>query len=496
MHEFAERETLPQAPTSQKPTAVQHGLHTPGEALEAPVRTAMESRFAVDFSRIRVHADAMAADSARAMSAKAYTFGHHIAFARGQYAPGTAAGRRLLAHELAHAVQQSRGTAGQAPGSVAGPALEQAAEAAAHEAVLPGRTPLKVAGAAASGVMRQPDTNSPLRLPAEVVEMPWVGKGENVESSQLGYLRDSRLFWQRWRDHYGGGGALSPSNLEAIAKGRSPIVDDVWVSRYPQHAAYKGQILEHHHVGQGSLASPVPHDLHAAHSVLHPKRQTVGAPNRPTKAMKPQPNRLKTEADVARHTASGKIRGEGVTPTAPPEVAAVPPSSGAAVPPAAGQPKVELSQPLTHGPEPGATPRAAPGPPAGELAEAVPRTEPVIPLRAAKGVASGVRGGGLTQAIEGVAGRMMSVLSVVDVILMYRKGAWETPVGTMVFDERKYFGYLMQRYYGLDVAKMEGKIIEENGEKFIIIDGLPQEWDEVHKKARPLRPRSDREITA
>jgi hypothetical protein len=85
---------------------------------------------------------------------------------------------------------------------------------------------------------------------------------------------------------------------------------------------------------------------------------------------------------------------------------------------------------------------------------------------------------------------MMAIASVVDAVLMYRKGAWETPVGTWVIDERKYFRYLMQKYYGLDVDKLEGKIIEENGEKFIIIDGLPQEWDEVNKRARPLRPRS------
>ncbi|MFI8835042.1 DUF4157 domain-containing protein [Streptomyces afghaniensis] len=480
MQEFAERETRPLPPASQKSEAVRYGLRTRGEALEPSVRTAMETRFGVDFSRIRVHTDAAASESAQAMSARAYTFGHHIAFARGQYAVGTAAGRRLLAHELAHAVQQSRGTGRQAPGALADPGPEHGAEAAAREAELPGGATVEVAGAYSPGVMRQPAANNPLLLPAEVVEMPWVGKGEGTTSSQLGYLRDSQLFWQRWRDHYGTGGALSRSNLDAIAHGRSPVVDDVWVSRYPEHAAYKGQVLEHHHVGQGALATPVPHDLHAAHSVLHPKRQTVGAPNRPVKAMKPQPDRPTTEADVARHTASGKIRGEGVTPTAPPKVGPIPPSSPAAVAPTAGQPKVELPQALKQATESGAT--------AG--VEALPRSEPVIPLRAPRGMASGVRGGGLTQAVEGFAGRMMAVASVVDVILMYRKGAWETPVGTWIIDERKYFKHLMLKYYGLDVDQLEGKIIEENGEKFIIIDGLPQEWDEVNKRARPLRPRS------
>jgi hypothetical protein len=59
-----------------------------------------------DFSQVRLHADARAADSARAVSALAYTVGSDIVFGAGQYAPGTAAGKRLLAHELTHVVQQ------------------------------------------------------------------------------------------------------------------------------------------------------------------------------------------------------------------------------------------------------------------------------------------------------------------------------------------------------------------------------------------------------
>lgn len=69
----------------------------------------MESHFGHDFSGIRVHTDEKAARSASAMGSSAYTIGTDIAFAAGQYAPHTPAGRRLLAHELAH-VQQQRGT--------------------------------------------------------------------------------------------------------------------------------------------------------------------------------------------------------------------------------------------------------------------------------------------------------------------------------------------------------------------------------------------------
>jgi len=60
-----------------------------------------------DFSNVRVYTDAKAAESAQAVNARAYTVGNHIAFAKGQYAPRTLAGRSLLAHELAHVVQQS-----------------------------------------------------------------------------------------------------------------------------------------------------------------------------------------------------------------------------------------------------------------------------------------------------------------------------------------------------------------------------------------------------
>jgi hypothetical protein len=66
----------------------------------------MEPRFGHDFSRVRVHSDDKAAKSARAINTAAYTIGQDIVFSAGHYTPGTVAGRRLLAHELAHVVQQ------------------------------------------------------------------------------------------------------------------------------------------------------------------------------------------------------------------------------------------------------------------------------------------------------------------------------------------------------------------------------------------------------
>jgi hypothetical protein len=81
-----------------------------GEPLPGALRSYFEPRFGHDFGRVRIHADAMAAVSARALQARAYTIGSGIVFGDGQYAPGTREGRRLLAHELAHVAQQ-----GQAP---------------------------------------------------------------------------------------------------------------------------------------------------------------------------------------------------------------------------------------------------------------------------------------------------------------------------------------------------------------------------------------------
>jgi hypothetical protein len=72
----------------------------------------MEPRFGHDFSKVRIHADAQASESARAVSAKAYTVGQHVVFGEDKYAPQSSEGQRLIAHELTHVVQQSGSDAG------------------------------------------------------------------------------------------------------------------------------------------------------------------------------------------------------------------------------------------------------------------------------------------------------------------------------------------------------------------------------------------------
>jgi len=92
--------------TLTAPPAVEDVLSSPGRPLDTATRVFFEDRFGFDFSRVRVHADGRAAGSAQMVDALAYTIGRNIVFGAGQYLPGTQDGRRLMAHELAHVVQQ------------------------------------------------------------------------------------------------------------------------------------------------------------------------------------------------------------------------------------------------------------------------------------------------------------------------------------------------------------------------------------------------------
>ncbi|MFT3771449.1 MAG: DUF4157 domain-containing protein [Minicystis sp.] len=88
---------------------MEQALSGGGRPLDAPMRAYFEPRFGFDLSEVRIHTDTRAEASAQAVNALAYTAGQDIVFNRGEYAPGTAGGRRLLAHELTHVLQQRRG---------------------------------------------------------------------------------------------------------------------------------------------------------------------------------------------------------------------------------------------------------------------------------------------------------------------------------------------------------------------------------------------------
>jgi Domain of unknown function (DUF4157) len=88
------------------PPIIDEVVSSPGQPLDTVTRSFIEPRFGHDFSEVRVHTDGKAAESARAVNAQAYTVGSDVVFGTGRYAPGSAEGTRLLAHELTHVVQQ------------------------------------------------------------------------------------------------------------------------------------------------------------------------------------------------------------------------------------------------------------------------------------------------------------------------------------------------------------------------------------------------------
>lgn len=122
------------------PPVMHDVLGSSGQPLDAGTRAFMESRFGHDFSQVRVHTDAQAAESAWAVNALAYTVGRDVVFGIGQYLPQTSRGRHLLAHELTHVLQQGQvDSAGISPHalSISNPAdpAEQEADTIAHRVV-------------------------------------------------------------------------------------------------------------------------------------------------------------------------------------------------------------------------------------------------------------------------------------------------------------------------------------------------------------------------
>lgn len=166
------------------PERVQQVLANEGRPLDPATRAFMQPRFGQDFSRVRVHTDAHAAESARGVDALAYTVGQHIVFAPGQYAPATGQGQQLLAHELAHVVQQHQHAALESALSRPGDAQEVAASKAAGD-VLAGRDSIAAGAGVPSALQRQvPGGQLPLTtgLPGPITMQ---SQGETVLESFL-----------------------------------------------------------------------------------------------------------------------------------------------------------------------------------------------------------------------------------------------------------------------------------------------------------------------
>jgi outer membrane protein OmpA-like peptidoglycan-associated protein len=157
------------------PPIVHEVLRSPGQPLDQATRSYFEPRFGHDFSKVRIHADARADRSARAVNALAYTVGRDIAFADGQYSPGSPSGRHLLAHELTHVVQQQAtpvSTTSLRVGSADTPHETEAVDAATRIAAGASTGPVKpVSGQQVSGsIQRQADDSTALSNPGTAAD--------------------------------------------------------------------------------------------------------------------------------------------------------------------------------------------------------------------------------------------------------------------------------------------------------------------------------------
>jgi hypothetical protein len=146
-----QRSSTSRARSGRIPSIVDDVVRSPGAPLPGSVRHGMEARLGHDFRRVRVHSDAAAADSARAVDAAAYTVDEHVVFGAGRWSPESSQGRRLLAHELAHVVQQTEASGTLPQMSEPGDAWEREADRVADTV---GATPAAPAGTAPS-LMRE-----------------------------------------------------------------------------------------------------------------------------------------------------------------------------------------------------------------------------------------------------------------------------------------------------------------------------------------------------
>lgn len=162
-----------------------------GRALDEPTRSFMESRLGADFGDVRVHTGAKATEAARSVQAHAYTVGSDLVFQDGQFNPSSTDGRKMLAHELTHVVQQRSGPVDgtPAPGgiSISDPSdrFERAAEASA-ERVVSGEKASPQPPGAGTGIQRQEaGEEEEEQLQAAAVQRQESDEAEGEEQEEL-----------------------------------------------------------------------------------------------------------------------------------------------------------------------------------------------------------------------------------------------------------------------------------------------------------------------
>jgi Domain of unknown function (DUF4157) len=145
--------------STEVPPIVHEALSSSCQPLDSTTREFFEPRFNRDFSQVRVHVSPPAAESAEAIGAAAYTVGQDIVFGVGRFNPQSHEGRRLIAHELTHTVQQGRG--GHTPPLDRDAPHERHADDVA-KAVADGRIVAAVPGSTAVGIARDTPWGKPI----------------------------------------------------------------------------------------------------------------------------------------------------------------------------------------------------------------------------------------------------------------------------------------------------------------------------------------------
>lgn len=353
-----ERARRPGPVPPRVPAAARRELARRGEQLDPVTRTAMEERFGQDLSEVRVHSDGPAARSARELGARAYTVGEQIVFGPGRFAPHTPDGRHLLAHELAHVIQQ-RGGAGPHPTRHAG--LEAAAHAAAQ-----GTGPAVVRGSAAVGLAMAEETGGPAS-PEEVAAYARLREFQDAADLRASELMEGvvQKSLDRWE------AAQAAKAVQAEKEGKGAAVDP----RTPaeRRAAAEGSIRGDVTVAIG-YAVDEEGNLHQLVTTtkgnrrklvdLGPQEQWVKAVRR--KRQKPEPPASKPRLTLVPAPAQA-VPAPGSKPA---PAAATPTPLQAAAPAATPTPGSALA--LAHEPEPESAPKSEPVPASG----VVPKTDP------------------------------------------------------------------------------------------------------------------------
>jgi outer membrane protein OmpA-like peptidoglycan-associated protein len=291
-------------------------IQSPGRALDSSTRSLMEPRFRHDFSRVRIHIGSDAATSARYLGATAYTVGRHVVFDQGNYQPGTPQGRRLLAHELTHTIQQNEADPASAPLTVGAPSDASEREAAGAASAVAGPGHVTVNARRPVAVQRQVDPSAPPHF--DLAEMASPGMARAMGSVTV--------------DGFETGKAIIPAAGQAELATAAGTIQTL-LNRYPAstisvvgHTDAVGKESDNQTLGQARadavqeslIASGVPAEAIRTES-MGATRLLVKTPN-----AEPRNRRVEVSFETNPHRFTKFIPDVSLTPPSPPPPPAAP----------------------------------------------------------------------------------------------------------------------------------------------------------------------------